>query len=274
MLSTVSFSISLFILGTIVGSFLNVLVLRYRTGRSIVRGRSACPSCGHTLSAVDLVPIASFLLCRGRCRYCGSRLSWQYPLVELLAGLAFLGVFLHLKPFTVISGLTGSMFHVSGFKTALFLLHAAAWSTLIAIAAYDMRHKIIPDAFVYTFIALGALQLFLFGEGESFFHLPTGAELVSGPLLALPFAALWFFSRGRWMGFGDAKLAWGLGWFLPLQAALSGVVLGFWAGAIVGLLLIALSRLQKISRVVTMKSEIPFGPFLIFGAVLVYFFQC
>src|SRR3989344_4006867 len=89
----------------------------------------------------------------------------------------------------------------------------------------------------------------------------------SQPLLALPFAAIWFLSRGTWMGLGDAKLALGLGWLLGFSQALSGVVLAFWSGAVIGALLIALTKKYG------MKSEIPFAPFLVLGAVIAFLFE-
>lgn len=120
-----------FIFGTIVGSFLNVVVLRYNSSFSIY-GRSGCPSCGKTLTWFELIPILSFFLQMGRCRVCGSRISLQYPLVEALTGVLFLFIFLKGLP----AAFTFYMFVIS--------------SLLVAILVYDIRHKIIPDGLVYT----------------------------------------------------------------------------------------------------------------------------
>ena len=228
-----------FVFGSIIGSFLNVVILRYGTGRGVVRGRSACPHCRHELGIAQLVPILSFLFLGGRCRKCRSKISWQYPSVEFLTGLLFLGVFLK-----------------SGGILDLIVL-----SLLVVIFVYDLKHKMIPDAPVYTFILIALIELL--------FSHPALLDLAAGPILFLPFFLLWFFSGGRWMGFGDAKLAIGMGWFLGFAGGLSAVVLGFWMGAGIGIMLLLIKGGKKL----TIKSEIPFAPFLIAGLWLVYFFN-
>ncbi|MBI2047820.1 MAG: prepilin peptidase [Parcubacteria group bacterium] len=143
------------------------------------------------------------------------------------------------------------------------------------IAAYDLRHKIIPDSFVYFFAALGlffALSKIFIGGGYSF--------LLTGPALALPLSAVWFFSKGKWIGLGDAKLALGMGWLLGPSGGISALILSFWIGAVVSLLFLAVGKiLPQLSRLfprlkrLTMKSEIPFAPFLILGTFLVFFYD-
>ena len=143
---------------------------------------------------------------------------------------------------------------------------------LVVIAVYDIRHKIIPNSFVYAFIALSLIQLTWGSDPQ----VVTVWGWMSGPILFLPFAGLWAVSRGTWMGFGDAKLAWGIGWFLGLSAGTSAVILAFWIGALWGLGLMALSHIGKIfhkRKVFTMKSELPFGPFLVIATALVFFFN-
>jgi leader peptidase (prepilin peptidase)/N-methyltransferase len=254
-----------FIFGAIVGSFLNVVILRYNTGRKVT-GRSACATCGRTLKWHELVPIVSFLAQRGRCTTCGSRISWQYPLVEFLTGVLFLGIFLK--------------FLVPLQFFPYFILHASylmiVVSLLVIIAVYDLRHKIIPDPFVFAFIALAGL----WGAGEYLTGTLTTPLfwLLAGPILALPFAVLWVLSRGKWMGLGDAKLVWGAGWLLGLMPGVNALLLAFWSGAIISIaVLIAHSatgqrRLSQHSRQFTMKSEIPFAPFIILGVLVVLFF--
>src|SRR3989344_2096349 len=216
------------ILGLIVGSFLNVLILRLGTGRSIASGRSQCLSCNHKLAWHDLVPVFSFALSKGRCRYCGSRISFQYPIVELFTAILF-GL------------LTAQQFAITYYLIA---------SILIAILVYDLRHKIIPDQLVYIFIILSGLA---------------GRHWLYGLYAFAFFALLWFVSRGKWMGFGDAKLALGMGFLLGISVV-SALFVAFWAGAIVGICLLLLS-----SKKVTLKSEIPFAPFLIFGTFMSLF---
>jgi len=242
----------MFIFGLFWGSFLNVIAVRYNTGDSFLKGRSFCFCCGKTLCWYELIPVLSFLFQKGKCRECKSKISAQYMLVELLTGTIFLLIFLKSLPL---------------FTTLLF---AAIWSTLIVITIYDARHKIIPDGVVYTFIGLSLVSLLLTWT----FDVQVGIniwDLLAGPLLALPFAGLWYFSKGTWMGFGDAKLALGMGWFLGLSGGAAAIMLGFWSGAIVGLALMGISSLVKKSRGFTMKSEIPFGPFLILGTAIAFF---
>lgn len=250
-----------FIFGTLIGSFLNVVILRYRTGRSLA-GRSMCPSCGKTLRWYELVPIVSFALQRGRCRGCGSKISWQYPLVELGTGALFVGI---------------AYFALSTWgETVLFVLGALHLAVLMAflvvIVVYDIRHKIIPNDFVYLFSGLALLYSF-------FFHtfVPNGtplwSDLIAGPAFAFPFALLWAISGGRWMGLGDAKLALGLGWILGLSASIVAFLLAFWVGAVWSIAVVLLGMTGTLSeqRKLTLKSEIPFAPFLFVGFLITFF---
>ncbi len=245
------FLIFIFILGAIIGSFLNVVALRYNTGMTL-KGRSKCFSCGHSLTWSELVPLFSFIFQKGTCRNCKSKISWQYPVVELLAGLCFLMIFYIFPPVTIEASYT-TVFYL--FITCLLLI----------ITIYDIKHKIIPDALVYTFGFFALLKLFI--SQDATFIIPSTSALLAGPILALPFALLWLFSRGKWMGLGDAKLVLGIGWVLGLTAGISAVVLSFWAGAVLSVLWILIVTKKFKSR-----QEIPFGPYLILGMYLVLFF--
>lgn len=248
------YGILFFIFGLIIGSFLNVVICRYNTGATI-GGRSMCLSCGSGLTWRNLIPVFSYVFQRGHCSYCRSHISWQYPLVELLVASLYVGVF-------VVFGLS--------FMAMYLLLQIAI---LVVIAVYDIKHKIIPNEFVYAFSALSLGALVLEGAIGSFSGLLW--HFLAGPLLAAPFAGLWYFSKGQWMGFGDAKLALGIGWFLGLAGGYVAIALSFWIGAVVSVGLIALSHMHTLlfaKKRVTMKSEIPFGPFLIAGTVIELFF--
>ena len=273
---TIFGALGFFVFGTIIGSFLNVVILRFHTGVSL-GGRSGCFSCGKKIPWHDLVPILSFLRLRGRCRSCRSKLSVQYPLVEFITGLLFLGVF-----FKYVS----SFSFLSEFYTlySLFYLDLAVLSLLVVIAVYDLRHKIIPDLLVFLFGAMSLVRLFISSVIFTSPHFPNALDLLAGPVLALPIAFLWFVSGGKWIGLGDAKLALGIGWFLGFSLGVSALVLGFWFGAIVGVFLICLSKLSDFrlfyrlllkvgGRRLTMKSEIPLAPFLILGLLVAYFFR-
>ncbi len=142
------FYILIFIFGTIVGSFLNVLILRYNTGVSAMKGRSFCFTCGKKLGPWELIPILSFLIQKGKCHGCQAKISWQYPVVESLTGLLFVGVFLSYY------GLLGVFFapwHI--------IISLCVMSVLVAIAVYDLKHKIIPDGLVITFCILALLKI-------------------------------------------------------------------------------------------------------------------
>lgn len=242
-------TVILFVLGTIVGSFLNVLALRYNSGVSLM-GRSHCSSCGKTLGIVDLVPILSFFFLKGRCRSCQSRVSWQYPLVELWTALVFVTIF---NP------------TISWLSNFLILL---VFSLYITIVVYDIRHQVIPDGLVYASILVSFVFRFIEG-GE-------GIDYLAGPILALIFALIWLLSRGRAMGFGDVKLVTSVGLLLGGAYGFSAIILAFWLGAGFGLgwlILTHLSPLFRRGKRITIKSAIPFAPFIVLGAWFGLIFQ-
>ncbi len=250
-------TIIFFTLGLIIGSFLNVVIYRMNTARSL-GGRSACMSCQGVLAWFELIPVFSFLGLQGRCRNCKTKISIQYPLVELASGLVFAIMFYKLQ----------GMFFASIPTFILFYTYyAAMFSILIVIVVYDLKHKIIPDILSFMFGALAFFSLFIFTANGVILHVPNMLQLLSGFLIALPFFLLWVFSGGRWMGLGDAKLALGLGWFLGLSIALSGIVIAFWVGSIIGI------GLMFLKKGYGMKSEIPFAPYLAFGAFIAFVFQ-
>ncbi|MDD5318962.1 MAG: prepilin peptidase [Candidatus Pacebacteria bacterium] len=263
------FSIYVFCLGLIVGSFLNVVALRYNTGRS-VGGRSHCFSCRKVLHWYELIPLVSFMIQGGRCRKCKSKLSWQYPLGELVTALLFLGSFLHsVSIYGVMSldSLTLSTLYLAIFTAILCFIS----SLLMVILIYDVRHKIIPDKLSFLF-ALASVGVILFQNDLSWWR------VLAGPIVALPFYLIWRFSDGRLMGLGDAKLMASIGWLLGLSGAVSAIVLAFWIAAAIAIPLLFLQKvLPKMSlryarNKLTIKSEIPFAPFLILGMYLVLFF--
>lgn len=241
------FFVSVF--GLIIGSFLNVVIYRYNTGRG-VGGRSMCMTCVRKLSWYELVPVFSYLSTRGRCRQCLTRISAQYPLVEI--GTAILFALVWIK---------------GGGATLVSLIWLVAVSLFVVISVYDYRHFIIPDGVVYTLVALGIVRLLVY-------HNALEADLVSGFVLFLFFAALWFFSKGRAMGFGDAKLALGIGWLVPFPFNVFAIIYAFYIGAIWGVVFVLiprfLIRIRGKRSALGITSEIPFGPFLALGAILVF----
>ena len=246
-----------FVFGLIIGSFLNVVILRLNTEKTF-GGRSGCMSCQHKLSWYELIPVFSFLGLGGRCLKCKSKISIQYPIVELLTGLIFGALFLKFQDVFFLSTISFSL---------TYAFYAAAFSLLLVIAVYDLKHKIIPDELALILGILAFFGLFFFNSLGFSPHLPTIWEFLSGLLISAPFALLWLVSSGKWMGLGDAKLAIGLGWLLGLSRALSGVVVAFWVGAIVGIALVIFSKKHG------MKSEIPFAPYLVLGTILAFLFE-
>src|SRR3989344_5548281 len=246
-----------FILGLIIGSFLNVVIYRYNTKKSL-GGRSACMSCRNKLCWYELIPLISFVFLGGRCKSCKTKISIQYPLVELATGLIFALIFLKFQD-TMYVDITIFIFS--------FIYYALMFSLLIVIAVYDLKHKIIPDKLALTLGVLAFFGMFLFTSYGFLPHIPSFLEFLSGVIISLPFALLWLVSLWAWMGLGDAKLALGLGWLLGLSLALSSLVIAFLSGAIFGLALIIFTKKYGI------KSEIPFAPFLVLGAILAFLFE-
>ena len=241
-----------FILGILIGSFLNVVALRYNTGMTL-KGRSKCFSCGKNLKWYELVPLFSFAFQKGKCRNWKSKISWQYPVVELLAGILFVLVIWAFPPLTVQASFT-TLYYI--FITCL----------LLVIVIYDVKHKIIPDQMVYLFGIISLLRLFISPDFN--FVVPSAYSILAGPILALPFALLFFLSKGTWMGLGDAKLVLGIGWTLGLIKGISAIVLSFWIGAILSVI-----WMYIVFRKVKSHYEIPFGPFLVLGMYLVLLFN-
>ncbi len=244
------------VLGAIVGSFLNALSFRFNTGKSIMRGRSRCMHCNHPLSAFDLVPILSYLFLGGRCRYCHAKISLQYPIVEGVAALLSVAMYLvHPDPLGYAFWFVISM-------------------TLLFVVVYDIRHTIIPTSALILLGTLAFCGLFLeFGNGVHYVQ-PSLWAVLAGPLLALPLFMLSVVSKGTWMGWADSGLELSLGWLLGISAGATALMVAFWSGAAVGVAaLVFLSLWRRRVKRLTMKSEIPFAPFLVFGALFVHLFH-
>ncbi|MDY3751328.1 prepilin peptidase [Christensenella minuta] len=221
--------IFLFVLGLIIGSFLNVCIYRIPRGVSVASGRSVCPGCGSMIHGYDNIPVLSYLLLRGKCRSCGARISPRYPLVELLTAGCFL--------------LCGVRYGIS-IETVLFCVFSAV---LVAVAFIDIDTQEIPDRFHFIILGLGIAALFLVPEVGWISRL-VGAACISVPMLVIALATDGF-------GIGDVKLmavsGFLLGWKNIVFAALAGAVLA----AVCALVLIALKRKTK-------KDKIAFGPYL------------
>jgi prepilin signal peptidase PulO-like enzyme (type II secretory pathway) len=172
----------------------------------------------------------------------------QYPIVELVTGLAFA-----LVGFRILGTLDFSFIHI-----VQFLLYADVAAILIALSVYDIYHFIIPNIFIWLLFAVFVILLVVPGLFPSMSIL----TVFSGPIVAFPFLLIWLFSGGRLIGFGDIKLALVMGWILGVSGGIAMLMLSVWIGAIIGILFVLITR-QK-----TLKVKIPFGPFLAIGGML------
>lgn len=263
-------SFSVFFLGLTIGSFINSIIYRLNTGEDFIIKRSHCPHCGHILNWNDLVPILSFILLRGKCRYCQKPISWQYPLVELTTGLLF--VLTTNFFFPVYSPVRSPSITLGTEEGGLLFViyYLIIISFLIITFVYDLKHYLIPDEVVYPAIVLSfladifmALNKYHFSDFLGVFKLITNGWLAAF-LAAGFFMAIILFSHGKWMGLGDVKLAVFMGLVLGFPKILLALLLAFSFGAIIGIGLIALGKKH-------LKSEIPFGPFLVTGTLIAIF---
>lgn len=259
-------AVFVFLFGLIIGSFLNVCIVRIPERKSIVMPASACPKCGAAIQPYDNIPVISYLLLRGKCRRCKTKISPMYPIVELLTGVLFLGCYLE-------------------FGVTAEAVKWAAFSALMIVLVFtDLRERVLPDVVNYTGFGVGL--------AISFFTQPTdGTALwISNHVFAYPPPApvlsfadailgaavgsglLWLVSeayfrlRGReGMGLGDVKMMLMAGAFLGAKRTLLTILAGSLLGSILGLAFILARRKDS-------DYELPFGSFLGMAAVLVVFF--
>lgn len=244
-------AIILGLLGLCLGSFVNAFVWRLHEGRDVVRERSECTSCHHILAWYDLIPVISWLWLRGKCRYCRAKIAWQYPLVELATAVVFVVSYVQ-WPF-------GSD-PASLVMLGLWLLMVVGLMTLIV---YDARWYLLPDVVVLPLAAIGLVfGLIHYSALMQLGFAQVGLELLYGMLsVGGIYGLLYAVSRGRWVGFGDVKLGVVMGLVLGWQLGL----LSIFIANLVGLIMIIPSLLTK--RLST-RSHIPFGPFLIVGLIV------
>lgn len=227
------------ILGLLIGSFLNVCIYRIPREEEIVYTPSHCMHCNTRIKWYDLIPVFSFLVLKGRCRSCGKTLSLQYPLIELVNGLVY-----------------GGIFWLYGMQIET-LLFSALFSILLVISLIDLRHYIIPNGLVVAIIALGLIHLIL--NYERWLDYVIGFFAVSVVLLLMA-----IITRGS-MGGGDIKLMAAAGLLLGWELILLALMIGSIIGSVVGLTLMAM-------KIITRKQMIPFGPFLSAGIFIAALF--
>lgn len=252
-------NIFVFVVGLALGSFINALVWRThektkkkssqeKASLSIMRGRSMCPQCKHQLSAIDLVPVVSWVLLKGRCKYCSKPISWQYPLIEIMTGLLCLVAYLA-RPF----GTDGVL------EIASLLLFVPIIVTAVAMSLYDIKWMLLPNELVYSFALatiLWVMSRVLVVESSLAF---IAGSIIGSVVFGGFFYIIYQVSNGKWIGGGDVRLGFILGLLLGWQRSIIGLTLAAYLATALILVLVILQKYHK-------KMRIPFGPFLLAGS--------
>lgn len=229
-----------FLFGLVIGSFLNVCIYRLPKGESIAMPPSHCTSCNTELKPQDLIPVLSWVLLRGKCRYCGEKIHWRYPVTEFVNAVVWVMIIWQW-------GLT------SQGLAGLFL-----FSLSLVITQIDLEHYLIPNSLV-IFLLLGGIAYHFIAQDLTLLN--RGIGLVVG--FTVPFL-LALLSRGG-MGGGDIKLMGAMGVWLGFPGVLYALFIGALLGSLVGLGLIILGKKKR-------KDPIPFGPFLVLGFLVLFLF--
>lgn len=233
------------ILGAIVGSFLNVCIYRLPKEESIIWPGSHCPQCKKPIKVYDNIPLISYLLLKGRCRYCRKSISYQYPLVEGITALSSLFLLMRFGP------------------SLSYLIYFIFVASLMVITVIDLQHQIIPDVISLPGIGIGLLASLVIPQ-ITFFDSLKGVLLGGGSLFIVGTLYQWLFKR-EGMGGGDVKLLAMIGAFLGWKAVILTILLSSLVGSISGIMIMILKGKD-------FKYAIPFGPFLSLGAVIALFY--
>ena len=236
-------SIIIFVIGLVIGSFSNVCIYRLPRNESLIRPGSHCPQCNTPIKYYDNIPIISYLILKGKCRYCDKKIPIKYPLVELLTGIIYLALYLFY-----------------GFQPITFI-YMVLCSVLIIITFIDLKERIIPDVLSIPFIIVGFLTSFFLRNltpVESILGILAGG----GSLLIIAFVGAYLFKKEA-MGGGDVKLAAMIGAFLGWQLTLLSLFLGFFLGSLVGIAVLIKNKRQS--------DIVPFGPFIAMGTIIAIF---
>lgn len=244
------------LVGLVFGSFADAIAWRLHTKRDFIRERSECEHCHHKLGLLDLIPVLSWFVLRGKCRYCKKPIPPLVPLVEVGMGVAFLVSYL---------------FWPLGFETWQGALLFGFWLVYLVclgiLLVYDIRWGLLPDAIVYPLVALGFVDAGLRATlmPDASIALYAGHVVLGIAAMAGIYGFLYFISKGRLVGMGDIKLAVFMGSVLGWQKTLTLLMLA----NIIGLIVVAPGLL---TRRLTPKSRVPFGPFMIVAFVIVGLF--
>lgn len=248
------FYLLIFIFGLIIGSFINCLLYRLEKEESFIKGRSYCPKCKHLLSWRDLIPVFSWILLRGRCRYCKKKISVEYPLIEITTGALFLlaGIFVFAN--------------YAQFKFFYLLFYLVVISSLLIIFVFDLKYLLVSEKVLFytlIFVVLWHIIALFLGiqtlENILFY-------LLAAFLSALFFGALYLITKKKGMGFGDVEIIFLMGLIVGIPDIFFVIFIGSLLGTIVGLLAILFFK-------GSMKTALPFGPFLVIGVFIMLFYS-
>lgn len=247
-------TIIFFLFGLIIGSFLNVVVYRLNAVESLL-GRSHCPHCKKKIKWFDNIPLLSFIVLSAKCRDCGEKISWQYPAVEFLTGAIFAFI--------------GNYFFnpIDSASWVIAAYYLAVFSLLMVIFVYDLKYMEIPMLFLWAGVALSFIFFIYldwhnFSLASSILDLGIISGIIGGVVAFLFFFSLAAYSKETWMGYGDAYLGLLAGLIVGWPNIIPTLMISFTMGAVISVGLI-------IFRKKTMKSQVPFAPFLITGTFLI-----
>lgn len=238
----------IFLLGTCIGSFLNVVIFRTQEGRSVAQGRSKCRTCEEPIAAWDLIPVLSYVLLKGRCRKCKAVVSWHYPVIEFATGILFVLAFLS----TANSPEDFTTYPILVFRNWVFV------SYLVLLFVYDWKHQFILDRFTIPAMVFAFLINLWLGV------IPSWSLLIGAVVISLFFWLQFFFSKGTWVGGGDVRMGALMGLMLGLTHGVVALFIAYILGAIVGVFLL-------VSGIVGRKTPIPFGTFMALATAAVLF---
>ena len=237
----------LFMIGAAVGSFLSVVIYRLRTGESALKGRSRCDHCKKQIAWFDNIPLLSYLLLGGKCRYCKKKIAIENLILELLVGLQFIWVYWLLKVNFSFFG------HMEGFYSlALLIYWLILFSGSLSIAIYDIKYMLIPDEVLIPLVVVAFLRLFFSHQWQ---------VLLVAILSTAFIYSIYAITRGKGMGFGVVKLGFLIGLVLGWPLIIVAYFIAFLTGAGVGVILMLIGNKK-------LKSKIAFGPFLLLGMLI------
>lgn len=251
------------------GSFINCILYRLEQNQSFIKGRSYCPHCKHQLGFWDLIPIFSFIFLKAKCRYCQKKISWQYPLIEIITGIIFIFVYLETKvsiPFIGEMIISKGIEALASFNYLILFRNLFFSAVLIIIFVYDLKHQLVSEKIVIPAIIIALT--FNFFMKISPIGIPAGSygvnwlDLLLGVIIGSSFfLSQYLISKGRWIGFGDVYLGFMMGAMLGWQKVILAIILAYFIGAMIAVILIILKK-------ESWKSKIALGPFLMIGTFI------